>query len=70
MADNHASLGHRPNATQTLVLTLRDAEGREWVAGATITTLRPVVAPADTTERKQLTEGDGMKVSAIKVVIP
>lgn len=53
---------------QLLILRFTDADGREWHAGASITRLRPVVPLDGVTESKQIEEGDGMKLSAIKVV--
>lgn len=59
---------HGQDLVQLLVLTFRDEEGRDWHAGASITRLRPVVPTSDLTESRQIVEGDGMKLSAIKVV--
>jgi hypothetical protein len=53
---------------QLVVLTFSDADGREWLAGASITRLRPLVPIEGVAESKQLVEGDEMKLLKIKVV--
>lgn len=56
------------NVVQLLVLNFTDPDGRGWIAGATITRLRPAESTPGVVESKQLVEGDGMKLSSIKVV--
>lgn len=53
---------------QLVIMEFIDPEGRAWMAGATITRLRPRDTSVGDNDRRQIVEGDGLKLTGIRVV--